>query len=122
MGSCTNFITGSMPDLVNCGYTIDLEHLCRIQSFTPAQVRSCDLVFPRGAVPNSMLLWIRVELISGEGKFVTIPLVEFYNYVTLPVSSIGGWTDGDRGKDLSGLKARYEVDYQPDSNDPPGKL
>jgi len=92
------------------GYTINIEELCRNQNFTAEQVVSSALVFPKGAVPNSMLLWIRLELTSGKRKFITLPLVDFYKYVDLPESSIGGWTDGDRGSDYSGLNARYEVD------------
>lgn len=93
------------------GYEINLEYLCRNQRFNPAEVVSSELVIPKGAVPNSMLLWIRVELISGDRKFVTLPLVDFYRYVELPESSIGGWTDGNRGSDYTGLNARYEVDH-----------
>lgn len=74
-------------------------------------VLSSDLVIPSGAVPNSMLLWIRIELTSGDRKFITLPLVDFYQYVGLPESSIGGWTDGGRGSDHSGLNARYEADH-----------
>lgn len=58
-----------------------------------------------------MLLWVRVELTNNKRHFVTLPLVDFYKYVELPESSIGGWTDGDRGSDYSGLNARYEVDH-----------
>ena len=93
------------------GYTIKLEELCRHQSFGVEQVTSCDLVYPKGAVPNPQILWVRVELTSGERKFITLPLLEFYRFVQLPESSIGGWTDGDRGSDYSGLNARYEVDH-----------
>jgi hypothetical protein len=93
------------------GYSINLEELCCNQAFSPDQVVSSDLVFPRGAVPNSMLLWVRIELTSGKRKFVTLPLVEFHRFVSLPESNIGGWTDGDRGSDYSGLNARYEVDH-----------
>ena len=92
------------------GYTINLEYLCRNQSFTPDQVVFSELVMPKGAVPNSMLLWIRVELIGGTRKFVTVALVDFYRYVELPESSIGGWTDGYRGSDSAGLNSRYETD------------
>jgi len=73
-------------------------------------------------VPNSMLLWIRVELTNGERKFVTLPLVDFYLYVELPESSIGGWTDGDRGSDYTGLNARYEVDDTGSSEEVSGEL
>jgi hypothetical protein len=93
------------------GYVINLNELCLHQAFGPDQVVSSELVFPKGAVPNSMLLWIRLELTSGKRQFVTLPLVDFYKYVDLPESSIGGWTDGDHGSDYSGLNARYEVDH-----------
>ena len=90
-------------------YTINLEKLCATQNFTPEQVVSAKLVFPRGAVPNSMLLWVRVDLTSKERKFITLPLVDFYKYVDLPESNIGGWMSGDRGSDYAGLDARYKV-------------
>jgi hypothetical protein len=93
------------------GYTINLEELCLHESFKPEQVVSSDLVFPKGAVPNSRMLWVRIELTNGTRKFITLPLLEFYRFVQLPESSIGGWTDGDRGSDSSGLNARYEVDH-----------
>jgi hypothetical protein len=93
------------------GYSINLEELCLNQQFAPDQVVSSELVFPAGAVPNSMLLWVRIELKGGVRKFITLPLVEFYRFVDLPESSIGGWTDGNRGSDYSGLNARYEVDH-----------
>ena len=96
-------------DVMEPGYTINLEYLCRNQSFTPEQVVSSELVMPKGAVPNSMLLWIRIELIGGTRKFVTVSLVEFYKHVELPESSIGGWTSGDRGSDSAGLNSRYEA-------------
>jgi len=89
------------------GYSINLDYLCRNRNFSPEQVVSSDLVVPSGAVPNSMLLWIRIELSSGDRRFLTLPLVEFHKYVSLPESSIGGWTDGSRGSDSSGLDARY---------------
>lgn len=93
------------------GYEINLEEVCKNQRFNPEEVVECDLVFPKGAVPNSQLMWVRIELTSGDRKFVTLPLRDFYVYVDLPVSSIGGWTDGDRGRDRTGLNARYEVDH-----------
>ena len=96
-----------MSDL---NYSINLDKLCSNQNYKPEQVVSSELVFPKGAVPNSMLLWVRIELTSGERKFITLPLVDFYLYVDLPESSIGGWTDGDRGSDHTGLNARYAVD------------
>jgi hypothetical protein len=92
------------------GYEINLEVLCSTQAFSVDQVVSSELVFPKGAVPNSMLLWVRIELTNGKRQFITLPLVDFYKYIDLPESSIGGWTDGDRGSDYSGLNARYEVD------------
>ena len=91
-------------------YEINIHTMCENQSFTPEQVVSSDLVFPKGAVPNSMLLWVRIELTSGDRKFITLPLAEFHRYVSLPESSIGGWTDGDHGSDSAGLNPRYEVD------------
>lgn len=93
------------------GYSINLDYLSRNQDFTPEEVIQSDLVIPKGAVPNSMLLWIRIELTNGNRKFVTLPLVDFYKYVSLPESSIGGWTDGDRGSDYSGLNSRYETNH-----------
>lgn len=93
------------------GYTVNLDYLCRNQSFTPEEVVSSELVFPRGAVPNSQLLWIRVALISGGRKFITLALSDFYKYISLPESNIGGWIDGSRGSDHSGLNARYEIDH-----------
>jgi len=91
-------------------YQINLDELCSNQNFQPDQVIESKLVFPRGAVPNSQLLWVRIELTNGKRKFITLPLLEFHRYIELPESSIGGWTDGDRGSDYSGLNARYEVD------------
>jgi hypothetical protein len=93
------------------GYTINLDELCLHQNFNPEQVVSCDLVYPKGAVPNAQMLWVRLELTSGDRKFVTLSLLEFYRFVQLPESSIGGWTDGNRGSDYSGLNSRYEVDH-----------
>lgn len=95
--------------MTNLGYTINLEYLCRNQQFNPDQVVSAELVHPKGAVPNSLLLWVRLELTSKERRFITLPLVDFYLYVDLPESSIGGWTDGDHGSDYAGLDARYKV-------------
>lgn len=98
------------------GYEINIGYLCHNQAFNVEQVVSSELVFPSGAVPNSMLLWVRVELTNGKRQFVTVPLVDFYKYVDLPESSIGGWTDGDRGSDSSGLNPRYEIDDPGDGN------
>ena len=93
------------------GYVINLEELCSNQAFAPDQVVSSELVFPKGAVPNSRILWVRVELTNGERKFITLPLLEFYRFVQLPESSIGGWVDGDHGSDYTGLNARYEANH-----------
>lgn len=82
-------------------YAINLDELCRNQSFKPEEVVSSDLVYPRGAVPNSQLIWVRVDLASKERKFITLPLLEFHRYVSLPDSSIGGWTEGDLGTDAA---------------------
>lgn len=109
-------------DVMDLGYTINLEYLCRNQDFAPQEVVSSDLVFPRGAVPNSRILWVRVELTNGTRKFITQPLLEFYRLVELPESSIGGWTDGDRGSDYSGLNARYEVDHSGSEESLPDEL
>ncbi len=92
-------------------YQINLDELCSNQNFQPDQVIESKLVFPRGAVPNSQLLWVRIELTNGKRKFITLPLLEFHRYIELPESSIGGWTDGDRGSSSTGLNARYEVDH-----------
>jgi hypothetical protein len=83
------------------GYTIRLDNLCRNQAYSSSQVVSSELVFPSGAVPNSRIIWIRLELTNGERKFITKPLAEFYEYVELPVSSIGGWTEGKEGADTA---------------------
>jgi hypothetical protein len=104
------------------GYKINLEKLCLNQSFQPSQVVSSELVFPEGAVPNSQLIWIRVELTGGRRSFITLPLTRFHEYVILPDSSIGGWTDGDRGSDSSGLNARYEVDHSGGDDSLPDEL
>lgn len=92
------------------GYELNLEKICHNQRFGVSQVVSSELVFPKGAVPNAQLLWVKVELTSGERIFVTLPLRDFYEYVDLPLSSIGGWTDGDRGSDYAGLDPRYVAD------------
>jgi len=93
------------------GYRINLDELCLNQAFNPEQVVSSELVFPAGAVPNSQLLWVRIALTSGKRQFITLPLSEFHRFISLPESSIGGWTDGDRGSDYSGLNARYETNH-----------
>lgn len=99
------------------GYTINLDSVCKTQRFKPEEVVQSDLVFPKGAVPNAQILWVRVELQNGERKFITLSLRDFYKYVNLPESSIGGWTDGDRGRDRTGLNARYEVDHSGSSEE-----
>ena len=99
-------------------YNIKLDVVCRNQRFRPQEVVSSELVFPKGAVPNSQLLWIKVELISGERKFVTLPLRDFYDYIELPESSIGGWTDGELGTDEAGMRAHLEKYKQDGSNRP----
>jgi hypothetical protein len=93
------------------GYRLKLEEICKTQNFRPEEVVQSDLVFPNGAVPNSQLLWVRVELKNGQRKFITLSLRDFHQFVELPSSSIGGWTDGDRGYDRTGLNTRYEVDH-----------
>ena len=80
------------------GYELNLEKICHNQRFAVSQVVSSELVFPKGAVPNAQLLGVRIEL------------RDFYEYVDLPLSSIGGWTDGDRGSDYAGLDPRYVAD------------
>jgi len=91
------------------GYEINLDHVCKNERFLPTQVVSSELVFPRGAVPNSQLIWIKIELESGERRFVTLALKDFHQYVELPQSNIGGWTDGEIGSDYAGLDSRYKV-------------
>ena len=103
-------------------YEINLDALCEFQNFAPEQVVSADLVFPKGAVPNAQILWVRLELTNEERKFITLPLADFYRFVTLPESSIGGWTDGDRGHDRAGHFARYALDDSGDSSEAPGEL
>lgn len=94
---------------MSLGYSINLDYLCRNRDFSPSQVVSSELVFPKGAVPNAQLIWVRIELTSGDRKFITLPLTEFYKYVDLPESSIGGWTDGEVGSDIFGLDPRYAI-------------
>lgn len=93
----------------NQGYTINLERLCKNQSFHFTQVVSSELVFPKGAVPNAQLLWVQVKLSNGDKRFVTLSLSDFYKFIDLPQSSIGGWTDGEVGSDYAGLDPRYKV-------------
>lgn len=104
------------------GYRLNLDVVCKNQRFKPEEVVKSDLVFPKGAVPNSQLIWVRIELVNGERKFITLPLRDFYMYVDLPTSSIGGWTDGDRGRDRTGLNARYEVDHSGGGGEVSGSL
>jgi len=98
------------------GYEINLEEVCRKQSFSPSQVVSSELVFPKGSVPNSQLIWVKVELKSGDRKFITLPLRDFYQFINLPQSSIGGWTDGDMGIDRHGNSIRDVIVGQVDGN------
>ena len=104
------------------GYEINLEEVCSTKDFTPEQIVSCDLVFPNGAVPNSQLLWLRIELTNKERKFLTLPLADFHRFVKLPASSIGGWTDGHRGRDSTGHFARYALDDSGDGDEASGEL
>ena len=107
---------------MSLGYAINLERLCKFQNFNSDQIVSAELVFPSGAVPNAQVLWVRIELTNKERKFVTLPLVDFYEFVTLPESSIGGWTDGDRGLDRAGHFTRYALDDSSDGNEASGEL
>jgi hypothetical protein len=91
------------------GYALNLVEICKREKFGPDDVVTAELVFPKGAVPNAQLIWVRVEVKSGDRKFITLPLRDFYQYVDLPTSSIGGWTDGEKGTDRSGLNPRYEI-------------
>lgn len=90
-------------------YDINLDEVCKYRDFTPDQVVSSELVYPKGAVPNAQLIWIKIELEGGKRKFETLPLAEFHKYVKLPESSIGGWTDGEVGSDFHGLDPRYKI-------------
>lgn len=104
------------------GYDINLSWICRNQKFNPDQVVSATLVFPKGAVPNSQLIWIRLELTNGQREFVTLPLSLFHEYIKLPESSIGGWTDGDHGSHSSGHLARYAIDDPSGSDEVSGSV
>lgn len=77
------------------GYSIKLDVLCATQNFGVDQVESATLVYPRGAVPNPLLLWVKVVLKDRETRFITLPLTLFYEYVDLPQSNLGGMIDGD---------------------------
>lgn len=72
------------------GYSINLEHLCRNQNFKPQQVVTAELVRPKGSVFNSKLIWVKVLLKNEETKFITLNLLDFYDYVQLPNSSLQG--------------------------------
>jgi hypothetical protein len=97
-------------------YDINLDHLCRNQRFKPAEVVSSELVYPKGAVPNPQILWVKVELTNGERSFITLPLMQFYDYIELPRSTIGGWTEGELGTDEAGMRAHLERYRQDDGN------
>lgn len=103
-------------------YEVKLSALCDAQRFEESQVVSSELVYPKGAVPNAQLIWFRVELTNGERMFITKPLSQFYEYVQLPESSIGGWTDGDRGRDSTGHFTRYALDDSGDGEEVSGEL
>jgi hypothetical protein len=103
-------------------YAIKLTELCHNQRFKESQVVSSELVYPKGAVPNAQLIWFRIELTSGERLFITKPLQDFYQYIDLPESSIGGWTDGDRGRDSTGHFTRYALDDSVGSESLSGEL
>lgn len=114
-----------MPDVFwqgDSGYEINLSWICRNQSFSPDQIVSADLVFPKGAVPNSQLIWIRIELTNEERQFLTLPLSLFHEYIRLPESSIGGWTHGDHGSDSAGHFARYAIDDQGSGDEASGSV
>lgn len=104
------------------GYEIKLDFLCRNQDFGPSQVVSSELVYPKGAVPNPLLMWIRVKLTSDEVKFITLPLTEFYDYVQLPESKLGGLVDGDYGSDIQRHLAGYALDDSVSSEPVRGEL
>lgn len=93
-------------DMRHLGYTVNLEQLCVHQKFNPEDIATAELVYPNGAVPNAQLIWVRTELKNGDRKFITLPLQHFHEYIELPVSSIGGWTTGERG---------IETNYDPRS-------
>ncbi len=96
--------------MIENGYSIRLDELCKNQSFSPSQVVSSELVYPKGAVPNSQLLWIRVVLTNEEVKFVTLSLSEFHTYVELPTSRLGGLADGDYGSELDKHLKQYGLE------------
>jgi hypothetical protein len=76
-------------------YEVDLEYLCKTLDFVPEQVVSAGLVYPRGSVPNKKLMWIKVELTNEETKWITRPLADFYEYIRLPKSNLGGRITGE---------------------------
>jgi hypothetical protein len=102
---------------MSLGYRVKLHEVCKNQRFSESQVVSCELVFPSGAVPNSQLIWLRVELTNGEKAFITKALSQFHDFIELPESSIGGWTDGHRGSDSSGHFTRYALDDSGDGDE-----
>lgn len=75
------------------GYKVNLQELCKTQNFDPDQVVNAELVFPKGAVPNSKLIWLRIDLTNKVSKHITLPLSEFHKYVILPESTLGGILD-----------------------------
>jgi hypothetical protein len=87
-------------------YQVNLDALCEHLDFKPSQVETAQLVYPRGAVPNPEIIWVRVELKGGERKFVTKPLLDFYKYIKLESSDIGGWVSGERGTEGVGQDLR----------------
>lgn len=97
------------------GYEIKLDHLCRNQDFAPAQVVSSELVYPKGAVPNPLLMWVRVTLTNEDTRFITLPLTQFYEYVQLPESKLGGLVDGNYGSDIQRHLSGYALDDSGDS-------
>lgn len=72
------------------GYAINLPALCERQNFTPDQVESASLVFPKGAVPDPLLLWVRIAIRDQDVRVITLPLTQFYKYVDLPEENLGG--------------------------------
>jgi hypothetical protein len=86
------------------GYEINLDWLCKNQRFKPEEVVDSRLVFPAGAVPNSQLIWLRVELQNTEVRFITLALRDFHQYVILPSTTVGGWTEGEKGHDRANLE------------------
>lgn len=104
------------------GYEIKLDFLCRNQDFSPSQVVSSELVYPKGAVPNPLLFWVRVKLSSKEVRFITLPITQFYDYVQLPESKLGGLVDGNYGSDIQRHVAGYALDDRSGSEEAQGEL